>query len=46
MKVPFGKGGPGCGRRLGNAIIHKDEVRANWDLIQNGEAHFKINPLQ
>ena len=26
--------------------IHKDEVRANWDLIQNGEAHFKINPLQ
>lgn len=26
--------------------IHKDEIRANWDLIQNGEAHFKINPLQ
>jgi len=26
--------------------IHKDELRANWDLIQNGEAHFKINPLQ
>ena len=26
--------------------IHKDELRANWDLIQNGEMHFKINPLQ
>ena len=26
--------------------IHKDELQANWDLIQNGEMHFKINPLQ
>jgi len=26
--------------------IHRDELIANWYLIQNGETHFKINPLQ
>jgi len=26
--------------------IHQDELRANWDLVQKGEMHFKINPLQ
>jgi len=26
--------------------IHKDELLANWNLCQNGEAPFKIEPLR
>lgn len=26
--------------------IHKDELLADWDLCQNGEAPFKISPLR
>ena len=28
------------------AEIHKDELRANWDLCLNRDTLFKINPLQ
>ena len=27
-------------------VIHHDELLANWQLIQNGEASFKIEPLK
>ena len=27
-------------------ILHKDELLANWDLAQNGELPFKIDPLR
>ena len=26
--------------------IHKDELAANWELLSNGEQHFRISPLQ
>ena len=26
-------------------VIHQDELEANWKLLQNGEAFFKIEPL-
>ncbi len=26
--------------------IHKEDLQANWKLLQNGEQHFKIPPLQ
>ena len=26
--------------------LHKDELSANWELLSNGEKHFRINPLQ
>lgn len=26
--------------------IHKDELAANWELLSNGEKHFRIQPLQ
>lgn len=26
--------------------IHEDELRANWDLVSNGEGYFKIEPLR
>ena len=34
--------------RLVNAWIeiHRDELKANWKLCQNGERPFKINPLK
>lgn len=25
--------------------IHKDELNANWTLLQDGQPFFKINPL-
>ena len=25
--------------------IHEDELRANWQLLSNGEGYFKIEPL-
>ena len=28
------------------AEIHKDELKANWDLCLNRDTLFKINPLQ
>lgn len=28
------------------AELHKDELLADWTLVMNGEAPFKINPLQ
>ena len=27
-------------------ILHRDELLANWDLAQNGELPFKIEPLK
>ena len=27
-------------------ILHKEELLANWDLAQNGELPFKIDPLK
>ena len=27
-------------------ILHKEELLANWDLAQNGELPFKIDPLR
>ena len=26
--------------------IHEEDLRANWQLLQNGEGYFKIQPLQ
>jgi hypothetical protein len=26
--------------------IHEDELRANWELLSNGEGYFKIEPLR
>lgn len=26
--------------------IHQEELQANWNLLSNGEKHFRINPLQ
>lgn len=26
--------------------IHEDELRANWELLSNGEEYFKIEPLR
>lgn len=26
--------------------IHKDELRANWDLLSAGEQSFRIDPLR
>jgi hypothetical protein len=26
--------------------LHQDELAANWELLSNGEKHFRINPLQ
>ena len=26
--------------------IHKDELRANWQLLSDGDGYFKIAPLQ
>ena len=26
--------------------IHEDDLRANWELLQDGQQHFKIQPLQ
>lgn len=26
--------------------IHEDELRANWELLCNGEGYFKIEPLR
>lgn len=26
--------------------IHHDELAANWELLQNGEQYFKIDPLK
>ena len=26
--------------------IHKDDLLANWELLSNGEQHFRIQPLQ
>jgi hypothetical protein len=26
--------------------IHEDELKANWELISNGEPFFKIEPLK
>jgi hypothetical protein len=26
--------------------IHEDELRANWELLSNGESYFKIKPLR
>lgn len=28
------------------AELHKDELLANWELAQNGESPFKIDPLK
>jgi len=28
------------------AELHKDDLLANWDLAQNGEVPFKIDPLR
>lgn len=28
------------------AELHKDDLLANWDLAQNGEIPFKIDPLK
>ncbi len=28
------------------AVIHEDELRANWQLLSEGEAAFKIEPLK
>ena len=28
------------------AELHKDELLADWQLAQNGESPYKINPLQ
>jgi len=28
------------------AAIHEDELRANWQLLSEGEAAFKIEPLK
>jgi len=25
--------------------IHEDELKANWELLSNGEGYFKIEPL-
>jgi hypothetical protein len=27
-------------------ILHKDELLANWELAQNGEKPYKIEPLR
>jgi len=27
-------------------ILHKEELSANWELAQNGELPFKIDPLK
>ena len=27
-------------------VLHRDELLANWDLAQNGELPFKIEPLK
>jgi hypothetical protein len=26
--------------------IHKDELKANWELLSKGEGYFKIEPLR
>lgn len=26
--------------------IHEDELKANWELLSNGEGYFKIDPLR
>ena len=26
--------------------IHEDELRANWQMLSNGEGYFKIEPLR
>ena len=26
--------------------IHRDDLLANWELLSNGEKHFRIQPLQ
>lgn len=26
--------------------IHEDELRANWELLSNGDGYFKIDPLR
>jgi hypothetical protein len=26
--------------------IHEDELKANWELLSNGEGYFKIEPLR
>jgi hypothetical protein len=26
--------------------IHEEDLKANWNLLQNGEEYFKISPLQ
>jgi hypothetical protein len=26
-------------------VIHEDELKANWELLSNGEGYFKIEPL-
>lgn len=26
--------------------IHEDELRANWELLSNGDGYFKIEPLR
>ena len=26
--------------------IHEDELKANWELLCNGEGYFKIEPLR
>lgn len=28
------------------AAIHEDELRANWELLSNGDGYFKIEPLR
>jgi len=27
-------------------LLRKDDLKTNWDLIQNGKAHYKIDPLK
>lgn len=26
--------------------IHEDELKANWQMLENGEGYFKIDPLR
>ena len=39
---------PGDKRKLVSAwiVLHRDELLANWDLAQNGELPFGIDPLK
>ncbi len=27
-------------------VIHEEELRANWELLSNGDGYFKIEPLR